>query len=190
MIEFLVGGFFMEHSNVLNESLQGTPFRFYFDRSQVERGVRLPDGRIVPVILDHRVFIRFDQCLDLDKAIAYPEGVNVDGLLTLNDWMRKGAMEVFCYDRCTYCRDRNWYPEKLGDTTIRKIIDYFKKQGYTVTKEAIRYCFEGWKGNMKSGYRDEKKGYHLFTPAGGINPLRFSLTTLDDRLDWQTTYTC
>ena len=42
-------------------------------------------------------------------------------------------------------------------------------------------------GDLKSGYRDEKNGYHLFTPCG-CNPLSLRATSLEKELDWQTTY--
>ena len=61
-----------------------TSFRFFHDRNEVERGVQLPDGRIVPVVLNGKLVIRFDQCLDLDKQIAYPSGVVVEGLRNLS----------------------------------------------------------------------------------------------------------
>ena len=40
---------------------------------------------------------------------------------------------------------------------------------------------------LKSGYRDEKNGYHLFTPCG-CNPLSFRVSSLEPELDWQITY--
>ena len=116
-----------------------TSFQFCQDRFEVEWGVQLPDGRIVPVVLNGKLLIRFDQCLDLDKQIAYPSGVIVEGLRTLNDWVKAGG--------------------------------------------------NAWSLGGKSGYRDDANGYHLFTPCGD-NPLCFRLSTLDKRLDWQTTYIC
>ena len=172
-------------------NMETRPFRIFFDRSEVERGIRLPDGRIVPVVIDNHLVIRFDQCLDLDKAIAYPVGVKVEGLLTLNDWVKAGATEVCCYDECDYYHEnREWYPERLSDSAVHKVVRYFKEHGYNVTEKAICFCFDAWVNGYKSGYRDEANGYHLFTPAGWINPLCFRLSTLDSRLDWQTTYTC
>lgn len=170
-------------------NMKTKPFRFYSDRSEVERGIRLPDGRIVPVSLNGEMVICFDQCLDLDKAIAYPVGVKVEGLLTLNDWVKNGATEVTCYDECDfYHEDRDWFPEELSDEDIQMVIGFFEEHGYHVSEKAIRHCFDAWSEGFKSGYRDEANGYHLFTPAGWINPLCFRLSTLDDRLDWQKTY--
>lgn len=165
-----------------------TPFQFFQDRFEVERGVQLPDGRIVPVVLNGKLLIRFDQCLDLDKQIAYPSGVIVEGLRTLNDWVKAGGKEVHLYDECEYDGGGDWYPEELLDADVDKVQLFFAEQGYHVTKEAIMFCYKAWYFGAKSGYRDDANGYHLFTPCGWINPLSFRLSTLDRRLDWQTTY--
>ena len=76
-----------------------TSFQFFQDRFEVERGVQLPDGRIVPVLWNGKWIMQFNQCLDLDKQIAYPSGVIVEGLRTLNDWVKAGGKEVHLYDQ-------------------------------------------------------------------------------------------
>lgn len=167
-----------------------TSFPFFQDRHEVERGVQLPDGRIVPVVLDGKLVLWFDQCLDLDKQIAYPSGVVVKGLRTLNDWIKAGGKEVYLYDECDFRGDGDWYPEELTDADVEKVQSFFAEHGYHVTKEAIMFCYNAWVFGAKSGYRDQDNGYHLFTPCGWINPLSFRLSTLDARLDWQTTYIC
>lgn len=73
--------------------------------------------------------------------------------------------------------------------SVNEVIKKFKKQGYNVTREAIEHNFNAYLMDMKSGYRDEENGYHLFTPCRHNN-LSFRLTTLNKNCDWQTTYTC
>ena len=165
-----------------------TSFQFYHDSSEVERGVQLPDGRIVPVFLNGALVVSFDQCLDLEKQIAYPVGVKVVGLRTLNDWLKYGGKEVWLYDKFNYDGDGDWYPEELLESGVEEVQSFFAEHGYHVTKEAIMFCFNAWYSGAKSGYRDEANGYHLFTPCGWINPLSFRLSSLDSRLEWQTTY--
>ncbi len=80
------------------------------------------------------------------------------------------------------------YPDEISDIDVEEVQDFFARHGYNVTEDAIRHNFEAWKEDFKSGYRDEKNGYHLFTPCG-CNPLAFRLSTLDeDYEDWQETY--
>lgn len=57
-----------------------------------------------------------------------------------------------------------------------------------VIEDAIKHNFNAYLMDMKSGFRDEINGYHLFTPCCH-NPLSFRLTTLNKNCDWQTTYT-
>ena len=79
--------------------------------------------------------------------------------------------------------------KSLSETRINTIIKKFKKKGFNVTKDAIVHAYVAWLGYMKSGYRDEKNGYHLFVPCGGWNPFQMSATTLHKSCnDWQTTY--
>lgn len=83
--------------------------------------------------------------------------------------------------------NRNYSPNTKY-ININVVIKFFKKKGYNVTKEAIMHNYSCWRGSLKSGYRDEENGYHLFTPCGG-NPLSFRLTSLHPTAsDWQTTY--
>lgn len=57
------------------------------------------------------------------------------------------------------------------------------------TREAVLHNFRAWSGDLKSGFRDDRNGYHLFTPCG-CNPLSFRATSLEPELDWQKTYEC
>jgi hypothetical protein len=79
--------------------------------------------------------------------------------------------------------------EDLEDM-VDDIVLWFNEHGYAVSPEAVGHNLSAWWGDMKSGYRDEKNGYHLFSPCG-CNPLSVRLTTLDKLCeDWQTTYSC
>lgn len=83
-------------------------------------------------------------------------------------------------------RNRHNCPPLTGKW-IRQFIQEFKEHGFNVTRDAIIHNFSCWMGDLKSGYRDEKNGYHLFTPCG-CNPLSLRATSLEKELDWQTTY--
>ncbi|MGN1217205.1 MAG: hypothetical protein ACI4TD_04430 [Phocaeicola sp.] len=90
------------------------------------------------------------------------------------------------------CVDKNYktYAHTMDERKVNGVLDFFKKQGYNVTREAVEHNFRAYLSDMKSGYRDDKNGYHLFTPCG-CNPLSFRLTTLyPSCTDWQKTYEC
>ena len=78
---------------------------------------------------------------------------------------------------------------ELSEKQIRKMVKEFSENGFKVTREAILHNYNAWRWDMKSGYRDEENGLHLFTPCG-CNPLSFRATSLEPELDWQTTYAC
>ena len=78
---------------------------------------------------------------------------------------------------------------KLRDDEIDDILYRFRCNGFNVQKEAILHNYKAWKQDLKSGYRDEENGYHLFSPCG-CNPLSFRATTLYKESDWQKTYEC
>lgn len=83
--------------------------------------------------------------------------------------------------------DKNFKTFNYKRISINKLIEFFKKKGFNVTEEAIQHNLYAYKYDMKSGYRDEKNGYHLFTPCAH-NPLSFRLTSLNKNCDWQKTY--
>jgi hypothetical protein len=76
------------------------------------------------------------------------------------------------------------HPTKLP---YKDIIEEFEKQGFKVTRKAIKHNYEAWLVDTKSGYRDEKNNVFVFTPCG-VNPLSFDVTNLDEHFDWQETY--
>lgn len=74
---------------------------------------------------------------------------------------------------------------KLSYARIRRI---FKRHGFDVTDKALEHNYGCWRDDLKSGFRDEENGYHLFTPCG-CNPLSFTATKLNGKCDyWQKTY--
>lgn len=77
----------------------------------------------------------------------------------------------------------------LSQKLIRAILAEFREHGFNVTREALLHNFRAWSGDLKSGFRDDRNGYHLFTPCG-CNPLSFRATSLEPELDWQKTYEC
>lgn len=89
-------------------------------------------------------------------------------------------------------KEYNIYPctGKPGEGFLDGIAKEFKEHGFNVTIEALRHNFNAWRADLKSGYRDEENGYHLFTPCG-CNPLSFRCSSLEeDCKDWQITYQC
>ena len=77
---------------------------------------------------------------------------------------------------------------ELNDKDIRRIAKRFSKHGFKVTEDAIRHNYKAYKRGDKSGYRDKRNGYHLFSLCC-LNNLSFYATTLcKQSSDWQTTY--
>ena len=72
------------------------------------------------------------------------------------------------------------------DFDINEVMKEFADNGFNVTEEAIMHNFEAWQDDFKSGFKDEKNGYFLFTPCG-CNALRFEACKLTG-VDWQVTY--
>lgn len=67
------------------------------------------------------------------------------------------------------------------------VVAYAKKKGFNIEREGVEHNYKSWRMDLKSGYRG--KECHVFSPCG-CNPLRYSISKLDDRVDWQTTYHC
>lgn len=72
------------------------------------------------------------------------------------------------------------------DFNIEEVIKEFAGHGFNVTEEAIMHNYEAWKGDFKSGFKDEENGYFLFTPYG-CDTLCFMACELTG-VDWQETY--
>lgn len=174
--------------------MEGKKIIFVSDRTETQRGVRLNDGRIVSLFdADNDFYMRYDYMLDLDNGVYYPTNEHIEGCTTLNSLIRSGKAEyeeVHCYDAAEYNEDVYPYDKDFTDTEITHIVDFFKKRGFNVTKDAVKHQISAWESDFKSGYLDKENGYHLFSPCG-CNPLSIRLSTLHPLCsDWQKTYEC
>lgn len=117
-----------------------------------------------------------------------PNHQPIDGFKNLNALVRDGHEVELCNPFVEIdWRPINDYPSSINMDDVK---EFFKEHGFNVTYSAISHQFDNWSMGYKSGYRDERNGYHLFTPCGG-NPFRLSLTSLHETAsDWQTTYYC
>lgn len=148
----------------------------------------LPSGKMVDVYS-----CRYDAKVDLENGKYIPfsndEEYQNSELPTFNELVKSGVVSVAsCVDK--YDIDFPWDVRELSEDDFESIMDEFKENKFNVTMEALLHNYECWKGDLKSGFRDEKNGYHLFTPCG-CNPLSFRATTLHILCDdWQITYEC
>ena len=170
---------------------------FVKHRCETQRGIQLKDGRIVSLYDEDNIFyLRYDHVLDLENGTLDDEVTAHEGEQgyekTLNGLIAAGLAErkeVHCYDEVEYSEDV--YPDtiKLTKAKINAIVKFFKEKGYNVQSSAVEHNIFAWFSDEKSGYRDEKNGYHLFSPCG-CNSLSIRLSTLHPLCeDWQTTYT-
>lgn len=174
----------------MDKTMIGKPVRFVSDRDETQRGVMLNDGRIISLYdEDNKFYLRFDYQIELNEGVFYPTDEDIDGCVSLNDLLGEDkAVEVHCYDSVDYDEDVYPYDKDFTGQDIADIKAYFNAHGYNVTEEAILHQINAWRCDMKSGYRDEENGYHLFTPCG-CNPLSIRLSTLNHLCkDWQHTY--
>ena len=150
------------------------------------------DGRMCDVYA-----LCYDAKVDLEKglflSIADGKEYKESTLPTINDLVELGkVVEGTCIEKKynIFLQDVDRFGCELTMTDLKKIQKEFKENGFNVTLKALKYNYSSWLGDLKSGYRDEKNGYHLFTPCG-CNPLSFSATTLHPKCeDWQQTYFC
>lgn len=171
--------------------------RFIKDRKDAQWSFQLTDGRMFEVMnKEGKLLFRYNTPINLTtgeigeeqpfRVFASEEEHIPEGFTTLNRLKKEGKGDtVYCYD---------YYDMVLGTPktmTIRKTIKLaqeFKKHGFNVSSAAIMHNFEAWCAGWKVGYRDEERGYHLFSPCGG-NPFILRATTLEECCtDWQQTY--
>lgn len=128
--------------------------------------------------------INYASHIDLSKK-EYLEGKGEakSDLPTLYDLVKSGELIEKLYQE-EVCLDTDKFPRR---PQYKKWMQFFKARGFNVTREALKHNYEAWYLDSKSGYRDEKNNYHLFTPCG-CNPLSFTATRLDDKFDWEETY--
>lgn len=153
-------------------------YKMVESRKDCSWGFQLHDGRIILVADEEKFRLRFDEPIMVDGEVT-----------TLNDLKANGkGKEVFPYEK--YDINNIKGAKNLSDKDLLRIQRKFKKNGFNVTFDALFHNYHAWFMDMKSGYRDEENGYHLFTPCG-CNPLSFRATTLCDNCkDWQFTYEC
>lgn len=101
-------------------------------------------------------------------------------LPTINELVANGTLELVNEIEEL---DITWDDVNLLD--FDAVVAYAKERGFNVEREALEHNLRWWKLDCKSGYRG--KECHVFTPCRH-NPLRFGISKLDDRVDWQTTY--
>lgn len=151
------------------------------------------EGKII-VICDKegKNLLRWDEKFNLKSGTVFESGDEMgkygeSRAITLNTLAENGiGREVHCYDE--YDINLGWI-KTLPKKKIAEIRSEFVKNGFNVTEDAIMHNYKCWKGDFKSGYRDDENGYHLFTPCRH-NPFSLSATTLVKGLVWQTTYAC
>lgn len=171
--------------------------KFIKSRKDAQWSFLLNDGRLIEALSFDGHLLRFDAPFSLEtgeiikREPEWPRFGNglpdyvPDGFTTLNNLHAEGlGKEVYCYEEYVVNLGS---PDSLSKEQVRAVCDEFKKHGFNVTSQAVLHNFSCWLGDYKSGYRDEVNGYHLFSPCG-CNDLSFTATTIDNRLDWQTTY--
>lgn len=172
---------------------------FIQSRKDAQWGFLLNDGRIIEVMdKSGKLLFKYDTPINLETGEIGPEPPYTptardqqpypEGFTTLNDLKKEGRGEtVYCYD----CHDIELgYPKTMTIKRALRLAREFRINGFDVSSVAIMHNFEAWHHGMKSGYRDERRGTHLFTPCGG-NPFSLQATTLEECCrDWQKTYTC
>lgn len=145
-------------------------------RKDAQWGFQLNDGRIIELMTkDGQLLFKYSTPINLTtgevgpeppyRAFGRDEDTLPEGFTTLNILTKeKKGHTVYCYDN---------YDINLGfirTMTIRravKIARKFQANGFNVRAEAVMFNFEGYMSGGKTGYRDEKNGYHLFTPCKG-----------------------
>ena len=161
------------------------------DRKKCERGVLLPDGRVI--VVKYRgggIILRYDTPINIRDGVVFEDTdkFSNEASITLNQIIENGlGKDVFCYEDCCVSE------AEIGDVhnpDFKKIAEIIKvKSGFEVSIDGLKHNYACWLIDEKSGYRDEKNGVHIFTPCG-CNPLSFRVSTLEDGLDWQKTYSC
>ena len=163
---------------------------FIQSRKDAQWGFQLNDGRIIELMnKDGKLLFKYDTPINLITGEIGKQNTKLqEGFTTLNMLIKeKKGITVFCYD---YYNIELGYPKTMTIRRALKLANEFRHHGFNVSSVAIMHNFEAWKNGWKSGYRDESRGTHLFTPCGG-NPCSLRATTLEDCCkDWQTTYLC
>lgn len=127
-----------------------------------------------------------------EYCLRFCDDYTTDGSITRSE---DGRQTIGCVPYSKFDRKRHktyvGVITKGGVLDVGKVVKWFKDNcGITVSPEAIEHNFNAWVRDLKSGYRDEANGLHVFTPCG-CNDLSFSCSELHPTAeDYQKTYTC
>ena len=165
--------------------------KFQFLKEKEYMAFELPNGKMVNVYA-----CKYDCKVDLKNETFIlskdEEEYELSNLPKMEELVKQGIVKVVSCIENTFDID-NIYQDRfrvssISEKKVQSLINKFKKNGFNVTREAIFHNFFCWLDDMKSGYRDEKNNYHLFSPCG-CNPFSLRATTLHPKCaDWQTTY--
>lgn len=162
---------------------------FIESRKDAQWSFQMNDGKLIEILnKEGKMVIDFATPFNMETGEIYDRKSAPAGAVTLNDLVREGkGKRVYCYDEA----DVDFgFIRTMSARRVASIVNKFKKMGFNVTPQAILHNWDAWLGDMKSGYRDEQNGYHLFSPCG-CNPFSLRASTLEDCCkDWQTTYKC
>lgn len=132
----------------------------------------------------------FDCTIDLEHLIMYTPNENAT-FPTLSEILGRGLVQekkiYQFYDVCPSGFEDRFSRIAFTEGRIRSIIADFKEHGFNVSRKALIHNYDAWRNDLKSGFRDDDGGYHLFSPCG-CNPLQFRASSLNDYLGWQDTY--
>ena len=160
---------------------------FIKSRKEAQWSFQLTDGRLIEILSkEGKMVINYGTRFNLETGEIYDEKNAPEGDVSLNDLKTaKMGTTVYCYDE----GEVNFgFIRSMSAQRVASIVNKFKKQGFNVTPQAILHNWDAWLRDMKSGYRDEQNGYHLFSPCG-CNPFSLRASSLEDCCkDWQTTY--
>lgn len=150
-------------------------------------GYRLDDGRLIDL---DKLNWRYDAMFDINTGEI---DANSRNLVNLNMLIKGGRVkEEHCYqeEHCYIGEVHQGLNEEEYAELVERIQKDFRSKGYEVSTRALNYVLTGYRSGLKSAYRDEENGVHLFV-ACWENPLNVVLTTLHEKCkDWQTTYIC
>jgi hypothetical protein len=148
----------------------------------------LPNGKIMnlfPFRWDAKIELESEMYISSDDTEEYEAST----LPTIQDLVEQNVIKISTCIRNEHTITFSPRKRVLTKKDIKNIIKEFAENNLSVSEEAIINNYECWLGDLKSGFRDEKNGTHLFTPCR-CNPLQFYATTLENHptCDWQTTY--
>lgn len=172
------------------------PKKIITDRDEAREKGLLNDGRYFIRTSDGTAMylpIWYGNRLDLDNLLLFTGKENEENpqYPDINELIKEGKVRdatIYRYHDIFLPRFPGCYEgPAFTSKVIRSVVEEFRANGFKVTREAVVHNYKAWFCDLKSGWRDEENGYHLFTPCG-CNPLSFRATSLEKELDWQTTY--